>query len=112
LHSQLQAAAEDLQKHAVLVMNSQDAKERGVSQGDLVKVWNSRGACLASLQIQESIIPSVVSLATGAWFSPTKDGLDVSGNPNVLTADLGTSNLGQGAAAHNIEVQVEKYHEN
>jgi biotin/methionine sulfoxide reductase len=54
----------------------------------------------------------VVSLATGAWFSPTKDGLDVSGNPNVLTADLGTSNLGQGAAAHNIEVQVEKYHEN
>ncbi|NCV20088.1 MAG: Asp-tRNA(Asn)/Glu-tRNA(Gln) amidotransferase GatCAB subunit C, partial [Rhodobacterales bacterium] len=112
LHSQLQAAAEDLQKHAVLVMNPQDAEKRGISQGNLVKVWNSRGACLASLQIQETIIPGVVSLATGAWFSPTKDGLDVSGNPNVLTADLGTSNLGQGAAAHNIEVQVEKYHEN
>ncbi len=112
LHSQLQAAAEDLQKHAVLVMNSQDAKERGVSQGNLVKIWNSRGACLASLQIEETIIPGVVSLATGAWFSPSKDGLDISGNPNVLTADLGTSNLGQGSAAHNIEVQVEKYNEN
>ena len=112
LHSQLQAAAEDLQKHAVLVMNPQDAKERGVSQGNLVKIWNSRGACLASLQIEETIIPGVVSLATGAWFSPSKDGLDISGNPNVLTADLGTSNLGQGSAAHNIEVQVEKYNEN
>ena len=112
MHSQLQAAAEDLQKHAVLVMNSQDAKERGVSQGNLVKVWNSRGACIASVKIQETIIPGVVSLATGAWFAPSKDGLDVSGNPNVLPADLGTSNLGQGSAAHNIEVQVEKYNEN
>ena len=112
LHSQLQAAAEDLQRHAVLVMNSKDAKERGLFQGNLVKIWNSRGACLASLQIEETIIPGVVSLATGAWFSPSKDGLDISGNPNVLTADLGTSHVGQGSAAHTIEVQVEKYKEN
>ena len=112
LHSQLQPAIEDIKKYAEVVMHPEDAKKRCLLKGDLVKIWNSRGACLASLQIQETIIPSVVSLATGAWFSPSKDGLDVSGNPNVLTADFGTSNLGQGSAAHNIEVQVEKYYEN
>ena len=112
LHSQLQAAAEDITKHAVLVMNPQDAGKRGISKGDLIKIWNSRGSCLATLEIKETIIPGVISLATGAWFSPTKEGLDISGNPNVLTADTGTSDLGQGAAAHNIEVEVEKYQEN
>ncbi len=112
LHSQLQVAAEEISKHAILVMNPQDAEERGISEGDLIKIWNSRGSCLATLQPQETIIPGVISLATGAWFSPTEDGLDISGNPNVLTADTGTSDLGQGAAAHNIEVEVEKYQGN
>ena len=112
LHSQLQVAAEEISKHAILVMNPQDAEERGISEGDLIKIWNSRGSCLATLQPQETIIPGVISLATGAWFSPTEDGLDISGNPNVLTADTGTSDLGQGSAAHNIEVEVEKYQGN
>ena len=112
LHSQLQVAAEEISKHAILVMNPQDAKERGISEGDLIKIWNSRGSCLATLRPQETIIPGVISLATGAWFSPTEDGLDISGNPNVLTADTGTSDLGQGSAAHNIEVEVEKYQGN
>ena len=112
LHSQLQVAAEDKTKHAILVMNPQDAKERGISEGELIKIWNSRGSCLATLEIRETIIPGVISLATGSWFSPTKEGLDISGNPNVLTADTGTSDLGQGSAAHNIEVEVEKYQGN
>ena len=112
LHSQLQSAIEDINKYAVLVMSPQDAGKRGLSEGELVKVWNSRGACLASLEIRKTIIKGVVSLATGAWFSPNADGLDVSGNPNVLTADTGTSDLGQGSAAHNIEVEVEKYQGN
>ena len=109
LHSQLQAAVEDTNDYAVLVMNPKDANERGISRGDLIKIWNSRGCCLATLELQETILPGVVSMATGAWFSPGEDGLDISGNPNVLTADTGTSDLGQGSAAHNIEVQIEIY---
>ena len=109
LHSQLQAAVEDTNDYAVLVMNPKDANARGISRGDLIKIWNSRGCCLATLELQETILPGVVSMATGAWFSPGEDGLDISGNPNVLTADTGTSDLGQGSAAHNIEVQIEIY---
>ena len=109
LHSQLQAAVEDTNDYAVLVMNPKDANERGISRGDLIKIWNSRGCCLATLELQETILTGVVSMATGAWFSPGEDGLDIAGNPNVLTADTGTSDLGQGSAAHNIEVQIEIY---
>ena len=87
-------------------------QRKEVSQGDLIKIWNSRGRLSRFFTDEETIIPGVVSLATGAWFSPSKDGLDISGNPNVLTADLGTSDLGQGSAAHNIEVEVEKYQGN
>jgi biotin/methionine sulfoxide reductase len=111
LHSQLQAAVEDINEYAVLVMNPKDADARGISKGSLIKIWNSRGCCLATLELQETILPGVVSMATGAWFSPGEDGLDISGNPNVLTADTGTSDLGQGSAAHNIEVQIEIYSE-
>ena len=78
-----------------------------------ILIWMIRKGCgLATLEIKETIIPGVISLATGAWFSPTKKGLDISGNPNVLTADTGTSDLGQGSAAHNIGVEVEKYQGN
>jgi biotin/methionine sulfoxide reductase len=36
-------------------------------------------------------------------------GLDLSGNPNVLTLDIGSSGFGQGCAAHTCLVQVEPH---
>jgi biotin/methionine sulfoxide reductase len=46
-------------------------------------------------------MPGVVALPTGAWSDPLAGGerLDVSGNPNAVTQDVGTSRLGQGCAA-------------
>ncbi|HAJ19092.1 MAG TPA: Asp-tRNA(Asn)/Glu-tRNA(Gln) amidotransferase GatCAB subunit C, partial [Rhodospirillaceae bacterium] len=70
-----------------------------------------RGSCLAGLFLDEAIMPGVVQLATGAWYdpeAPERDGsLDRHGNPNVLTADRGTSRLSQGPSAHTCLVQVE-----
>jgi biotin/methionine sulfoxide reductase len=51
----------------------------------------------------------VVSLPTGSWFAPLDDATDANGNPNVLTADIGTSNLAQGPSANTCLVEVEKY---
>jgi len=47
-----------------------------------------------------------VSLCTGAWFDPGEDGVERQGNPNILTRDKGTSNLGQGSTAHTTMVQI------
>ena len=106
LHSQLQAAIEDETRHANLVMHPADARARQLQHGDEAQVWNANGACLAKVVVRDTIKPGVVSLPTGAWYAPTQGGLDAAGNPNVLTDDCGTSRLGQGAAAHNVGVQV------
>ncbi|MEH6910537.1 MAG: hypothetical protein V7459_08110 [Oceanicoccus sp.] len=48
--------------------------------------------------------PGVVVLSTGTWFDPENlsdpFSLDLRGNPNTLTRDVGTSTLSQGTSAH------------
>ncbi|HEU5113824.1 MAG TPA: molybdopterin-dependent oxidoreductase, partial [Acidimicrobiia bacterium] len=87
-----------------------DAAARGLQTGDLVRVFNQRGACLAAASIRADLMPGVVQLATGAWWDPTEpDGMCRAGNPNVLTRDAGTSRLAQGPTAQTCLVEVEAY---
>jgi biotin/methionine sulfoxide reductase len=91
-----------------LLMNPADARARGLTAGSVVRVFNDRGATLAGLRITPDIIPGVVRLPTGAWFDPAAGGerLDKHGNPNAVTRDVGTSQLGQGCAAQSCLVEV------
>lgn len=93
-------------------INTGDAEARGIRTGDLVRVHNERGACLAGAEVTDDVMSGVVIMATGAWFDPTdwsQPSLESHGNPNVLTADQGTSQLSQGCSALSCLVQVEKY---
>ena len=94
-------------------LHPQDAALRNVRDGDVVRIFNDRGACLAGAVLSAAVRPGVVQLATGAWFDPVDPGMSGSlerhGNPNVLTRDVGTSRLGQGPTAHTTLVQVELY---
>ena len=95
-----------------ILLNTADAAARGVSNGDVVCVFNSRGRCLAGAVVSDDIRPGVVFLWTGAWYDPDlqqNDHQDRHGNPNVLTHDLRTSRLSQGPAAQSALVQVERY---
>ena len=108
LHSQLECAIADLpdQRPEAVIMNPADAAERGVSDGDLVKLYNARGSCLARARLSREVMPGVVALPTGAWFDPDAEGMDTQGNPNVLTRDIGTSRIGQGCSAHTCLVDI------
>ena len=80
-------------------MNPGDASARGLQTGDVIRLYNDRGSCLAGLHISEAIMAGVIELPTGAWFDPQDwEGgvLEVHGNPNALTPDIGTSSLAQG----------------
>jgi biotin/methionine sulfoxide reductase len=93
-------------------LNDREAKHRGLADGDVIKVFNDRGACLAGLEISADIRDGVLELPTGAWFDPQRvngENLEVHGNPNVLTPDNGTSRLAQGCSAHSCLVEVEKF---
>lgn len=110
LHSQLEAAlADDPEaRPARLEINPQNAADRGITDGDIVRVFNDRGATLGRAHLSDAILPNVVALPTGAWFMPASNGVDQQGNPNTVTRDVGTSDLGQGNTAHSALVQVEK----
>lgn len=117
LHSQLDCGAgsrgKKVQGREPMRIHPSDADVRGLSNGDVVRVQNDRGACLAGVVIDESVRSGVIELATGAWYDPAQPtqpiGLDVHGNPNVLTADRGTTKLSQGPSAHSCLVQVIKF---
>ncbi len=114
LHGQLDpgpvAAASKIAGREAMLMHPREAASRGLRDGDIVRVFNDRGACLAGLRVTEDIRPGVVAMATGAWWDPDPEsGLDRHGNPNALTHDEGTSPLGQGSAAQSCLVQVEAW---
>ena len=117
LHGQLDQGAVSLASKVAgrepLAMHPDDAAARGLAAGDIIRVFNDRGACLAGLKLDDGLLQGVVVLATGAWFDPLEPGvpgsLCVHGNPNVLTQDVGTSRLGQGPSAQSCLVQAERW---
>ncbi|PPR10302.1 MAG: Dimethyl sulfoxide/trimethylamine N-oxide reductase [Alphaproteobacteria bacterium MarineAlpha11_Bin1] len=90
-----------------------DAAVRGISHGDVVRLFNSRGACLAGAEVKDSVRQGVVQLSTGAWLDPLDKtdigSLEKHGNPNVLTIDKGSSRLAQSCMAQTALVEVEVY---
>ena len=119
LHSQLDSGAiskgSKINGREPMTMNPVDAGVRNIQTGDIVRIFNDRGSCLAGVNLSENVMPGVIQLATGAWFDPTVPGqigaLCKHGNPNVLTMDRGTSSLAQGPTAHSTLVQVEKFND-
>lgn len=69
----------------VMWIHPHDAAEKGIKQGDRVRVFNDRGALFIEAHITERIMPGVLAIPTGAWYSPDKDGTDKNGCLNVLT---------------------------
>ena len=91
-----------------VAINPQDAATRGISEGDVVRVFNNRGACLAGATLTDAVARGVVKLSCGAWYDPDdSSGTCAHGNPNVLTRDRGTSRLGQGPSSATVLVEVE-----
>ena len=113
LHSQLETAEGSLADkrggREQVRLNPVEAAPRGIADGATVRLWNARGACLATACVTDAVAPGVAILPTGAWFTPADGGPELSGNPNVLTLDIGTSAFGQACSAHTCLVRVEPY---
>ncbi|WP_353182548.1 molybdopterin guanine dinucleotide-containing S/N-oxide reductase [Bosea sp. (in: a-proteobacteria)] len=117
LHSQLDfgghSGASKHRGREVARMHPDDAAARGIREGDIVRLFNERGACLAGIALTDGIRRGVIQLPTGAWYDPADPAEDkplcVHGNPNVLTRDIGTSALAQGCTGQLTTVQVERF---
>ncbi|MGD0065909.1 MAG: molybdopterin guanine dinucleotide-containing S/N-oxide reductase [Streptosporangiaceae bacterium] len=116
LHSQLDVGAHSqslkIAGREPVRLHPADAAARGLRDGDLVRIFNDRGACLAGLAVDEALRPGVAQLSTGAWYDPdpANPGFCRHGNPNVLTADRPSSTLSQGCTGQLALVEIEPYH--
>jgi biotin/methionine sulfoxide reductase len=117
LHSQLDHSAYSLANKVAgrepIMLHPDDAAARGIRDGEVVRVFNARGACLAGARVSAQMRPGVVKLSTGAWWDPLEAGnpeaLDLHGNPNTLTRDAGASSLSQGCSAQSCLVQIQRF---
>jgi biotin/methionine sulfoxide reductase len=117
LHSQLDygdfSRSTKIRGREPVRINPTDAAERGISDGDIVRLFNARGDCLAAAVLSESVRQGVMQLATGAWFEPDDARADkamcIHGNPNILTRDIGTSQLAQACTGQLTRVGVERF---
>jgi len=116
LHSQMDmgpvSARGKVAGREAVAINPADAAARGIADGDVVRLFNSRGACLAGAMVTDAVAPGVLRLSCGAWYDPADAGeaaTCVHGNANVLTRDQGTSRLGQGPSSATVLVEVERY---
>jgi len=68
-------------------INATDAEHRGIADSDIVDVYNDRGRIRIPAKVTERIMPGVVNIYQGAWYSPDENRVDHGGNANVLTKD-------------------------
>jgi biotin/methionine sulfoxide reductase len=117
LHSQLDVGAvsqaSKIQGREPMRLHPADAADRGLRDGDVARIFNHRGSCLAGVVTSDAVRRGVVQLSTGAWYDPLDPAdpgaMCVHGNPNVLTRDYGTSQLAQGCSGQHALVEVERW---
>ncbi|PMH43859.1 dimethyl sulfoxide reductase subunit A [Vibrio sp. 10N.286.49.B3] len=88
-----------------LWINPIDAQERGIENGDMVSIFNDRGEVRISAKVTPRILPRVVALGEGAWYSPDGQKVDHAGSINVLTTQR-PSPLAKGNPQHTNLVQI------
>ncbi|NQY66113.1 MAG: molybdopterin-dependent oxidoreductase [Flavobacteriales bacterium] len=113
LHSQLGNCEElhktySVQGREPVLINPIDAEKNGIADGDVVELYNDRGAVLAGAVVSKKIREGVVSLQSGSWSSRDSKGRCNSGQINFLTSDHATTQLSQATAANTCVCYIKK----
>ncbi len=93
-------------------INPVDAKPRGIVQGDVVRIYNERGALLAGAHVTERIMPGSIRIPNGASIRPAEPGKpyqDDAGVINLITPYATTSANAFGMVITAFLAQVEKW---
>jgi len=90
-----------------LWINPLDAEPRGIAHGDVVRIYNPIGQTEVRAKVTPRIMPGVLSLPQGAWYTPDENGIDKNGCINILTSQR-PSPLAKGNPQHTNLVEVMK----
>jgi anaerobic selenocysteine-containing dehydrogenase len=97
----------DRYKYQPLWMNPKDAEARGIKHGDVIKIYNERGAVLGGAYVTERVMSGVVYMDHGARYDPIIPGeLDRGGAINTITPHNITSKNATGMVVSSFLVEV------
>lgn len=90
-------------------INPMDAQQRGINNGDLIRIFNDRGEVHIAAKVTPRMMPGVVALGEGGWYAPDGQRVDHGGCINVLTTQR-PSPLAKGNPQHTnlVDVQLVK----
>jgi len=112
LHSQMANASirevDNIQGREPCLMSPEDAESHGIKDGDLVEIYNKRGAILVGARVDKRIMKGVLSIYEGCWPSPDSKGRCNSGLINFVTSDKASSQLSQATTANTVLVKMKK----
>jgi len=91
-----------------------DAEARGIKNGDIIKVYNDRGAVLGIAQVTERVMPGVIHSYHGSSkYDPVEPGkpgsVDRGGCVNLLSSSRPMSKNAPGAAWNSCLIEVTKW---
>ncbi|MCI2241323.1 molybdopterin-dependent oxidoreductase [Adlercreutzia faecimuris] len=90
-------------------INKQDAEERGIKTGDVVRVFNGNGQFLRPASVTRTVMPGVIVVPHGASARIDRaTGIDLAGADNILTSSNRTTTPFLNSWNSNL-VQYEKY---
>jgi trimethylamine-N-oxide reductase (cytochrome c) len=82
---------------------------RGIENGDVVKIYNERGAVLGGAYVTERIMPGAIYMDHGARYDPIVPGeLDRGGAINTITPHNTTSKNATGMVVSGFLAEVER----
>src|SRR5690625_7638652 len=90
----------NVQGREFVLMSKQDAEERGIKDGDLVEVYNDRGALIGGARVSDKIMPGVISIFEGALLSKDSKGCCNSVAGNSLSTSVPSTTLSQANRAY------------
>ena len=89
-------------------INTEDAKARGIADGDLVEIYNDRGTVIAGAVVSDEIMSGVISIYEGCWPSVDSKGRCNSGLVNFITSNRPSSGLSNATTANTLLAKVRK----
>jgi anaerobic selenocysteine-containing dehydrogenase len=87
-------------------IHPEDARERGIADGDSVRMFNNSGEVLCAAKLNADLRPGVAALPKGLWARHTRNGQ----TSNALAPDT-LSDLGEGACFNDTRVEIERTNE-
>jgi anaerobic dimethyl sulfoxide reductase subunit A len=94
--------------HNPVYLSKKDAADRGIAEGDTVKISSKYGETLRHAYVTARLMPGVVGLPHGPWIRIDEaTGIDQSGSENYITGNVAR---GLGCSGYNtLNVEVSKY---